>query len=95
LSAVLGLAFLPIYYVLPPVDVSIREVLPGVAVAAAGWVTLQLRFRFYAGNASSYAAYRMIGAMFLFVTCLYFDSVVILLRGGVNAALRRAKLRSG
>ncbi|PSP83462.1 YihY/virulence factor BrkB family protein, partial [Halobacteriales archaeon QH_8_68_33] len=29
LTAVLGLAFLPIYYVLPPVDVSIREVLPG------------------------------------------------------------------
>jgi membrane protein len=87
LIAVLGLAFLPIYYVLPPVDVSIREVLPGAVVAAVGWMVLQFGFRLYAANASRYGAYGMIGAVLLFVTWLYFASIVVLLGGAVNAVL--------
>ena len=87
LTIILGLAFLPIYYVLPPVDVSIWEVLPGAAVAAGGWVLLQIGFRLYAANASRFGAYGMIGAVFLFVTWLYFASIVILLGGAVNAVL--------
>ena len=90
LTAVLGLAFLPIYYVLPPVDVSIREVLPGAAVAAGGWVLLQIGFRLYAANASRFGAYGMIGAVLLFVTWLYFASIVVLLGGAVNAVLSEA-----
>jgi len=90
LTAVLGLAFLPIYYVLPPVDVSIREVLPGAAVAAGGWVLLQLGFRVYAASASRFGAYGMIGAVLLFVTWLYFASIVVLLGGAVNAVLSEA-----
>lgn len=95
LIALLGLAFLPIYYVLPPVNPVIREVLPGAAVAAGGWVVLQFGFRLYAANASRYGAYGMIGAVLLFVTWLYFASIVVLLGGAVNAVLREAWLESG
>ena len=93
LAVVLGLAFLPLYYVLPPVDVSIREVLPGAAVAAGGWVLLQIGFRAYAANASRFGAYGMIGAVLLFITWLYFASIVVLLGGAVNAV--RCEARSG
>lgn len=95
LMAVLGLAFLPIYYVLPPGDPSIREVLPGTAVAAGGWVLLQIGFRLYAANATRYGAYGMIGAVLLFVTWLYFASIVVLLGGAVNAVRREARLEPG
>ncbi|WP_136718404.1 YihY/virulence factor BrkB family protein [Halorientalis salina] len=95
LIGVLGLAFLPIYYVLPPVDVSIRGVFPGAAVAASGWVLLQIGFRIYAGNATRYAAYGVIGAVLLFVTWLYFASIVVLLGGAVNAVLRESRLDIG
>lgn len=95
LSALLALAFLPLYYVLPPVDVSIREVLPGAAVAAGGWVLLQIGFRLYAANAGRYAAYGMIGAVLLFVTWLYFASIVVLLGGAVNAVHREDGLEGG
>ena len=91
LIAVLMLALLPIYYVLPPVDVSLREVLPGAATAAVGWVLLQVGFRIYASNAGRYAAYGVIGAVLLFVTWLYFASIVVLLGAAVNAVRRGAK----
>jgi membrane protein len=95
LISFLVLAFLSIYYVLPSVDVTIREVLPGATVAAGGWVLLQIGFRLYAANATRYAAYGMIGAVLLFVTWLYFASIVVLLGGAVNAVLREASLESG
>jgi len=85
LVVVLTGAFLPIYYVLPPQDESVRAVLPGAAVAAIGWVLLQAGFRVYAANAGQYAAYGVIGAVLLFVTWLYFGAIVVLLGAAVNA----------
>jgi len=89
LVVVLAVAFLPIYYVLPPVDVSVGEVLPGAAVAAIGWVLLQVGFRLYAANAGRYQAYGVIGAVLLFVTWLYFAAIVVLVGTAVNAVRRR------
>jgi membrane protein len=88
LVVVLAIAFLPIYYVLPPVDVSAGEVLPGAAVAAVGWVILQVGFRIYASNAGRYQAYGIIGAVLLFVTWLYFAAIVVLIGAAVNAVRR-------
>ena len=89
LVAVLVVAFLPLYYVLPPDDVTVWEALPGTLVAAVGWVLLQLGFRLYAANAGSYEAYGYIGGVLLFVTWLYFASIVILLGAAVNAVRHR------
>jgi len=87
LLVVLTVALSPIYYVLPPRDVAVREVLPGAAIAAGGWVLLQIGFRVYAANASRFAAYGLLGAILLFVTLLYFASIVVLVGAAVNAVL--------
>ena len=83
----LGVAFLPIYYVLPPVETSVRHVVPGTLVAAAGWISIQVVFFYYAGAAGRYAAYGYLGAVLLFVTALYLAAIALLLGVVVNAAL--------
>ena len=92
LLIVLVAAFVPIYYVLPPVKVTLREALPGAAFAAIGWVVLQLGFRIYAAHAGEYAAYGVIGAALLFVTWLYFASIIVLVGAAINAAIRKRAL---
>lgn len=88
LVAVLIVVFLPVYSLLPPVDVSLREALPGAVLAAVGWVVLQIGFRIYTRYAGRYAAYGLIGSALLFVTWLYFASIVVLLGAAVNAVRR-------
>lgn len=85
LGAVLAVVFVPVYYVLSPVRTSVRAVVPGAVVAAVGWVVLQIAFRLYAASAGQYGAYGVLGALLLFVTWLYFASVVVLLGAAVNA----------
>ncbi|WIV67066.1 YihY/virulence factor BrkB family protein [Natrialbaceae archaeon AArc-T1-2] len=91
LALLLGLflAFLPVYYVLPPVPVGLVEVVPGAAFAAVGWVVLQAGFQLYAANAARYEAYGAIGAVLLFVTWLYFAGILILLGAVINVVLAR------
>jgi membrane protein len=83
----LVVAFVPIYYVLPPVDISLTHVVPGTLVAAAGWITIQVGFFYYTGAAGRYAAYGYLGALLLFVTALYLAATVLLLGVVVNATL--------
>jgi membrane protein len=89
LIVTLAIVFLPFYYVLPPVSVSVREILPGTVFAAVGWMLLQVTFLFYTQQASKYAAYGFLGAILLFITWLYFGSILVLLGGVVNAVLGR------
>lgn len=91
LAVVLAVVFVPIYYVLSPVDTSIRAVVPGAVVAAVGWVVLQVAFRIYAASAGRYGAYGVLGALLLFVTWLYFASIVVLLGAAVNAVQQGAR----
>lgn len=83
----LALVFLPVYYVMPPVEMTVRKALPGVVVAAVGWVVLQMLFQAYTARASRYAAYGLIGVVLLFVTWLYFAGIVVLLGATVNAVV--------
>ena len=83
----LTLAFLPIYYVMPPVPVTVREVLPGTVVAAVGWTLLQVLFQIYSRNAGSYEAYGVLGGILLFLTWLYFAGTLLLVGATVNAVL--------
>lgn len=84
--------FLPIYYVLPPVDVAFAEIVPGAAFAAIGWTALQAGFQLYAANAVRYQAYGVVGAVILFVTWLYFAGVIIMLGGVLNVVRARPEL---
>ncbi|WP_224268191.1 YihY/virulence factor BrkB family protein [Haloprofundus salinisoli] len=89
LFVLLVLVLLPIYYILPPVSVTFKHVIPGTAVTAGGWLLLQLGFLYYAQNASQYQAYGVLGAVLLFVTWLYLGGVLVLLGAVVNVVLER------
>jgi len=90
LIGLLTVAFLPLYVMLPPMPVSIREAVPGAAVAAVGWVTLQIGFRLYAASAGQFAAYGLLGSVLLFVTWLYVASVIVLLGAAVTVVRRES-----
>ncbi|WP_049901493.1 YhjD/YihY/BrkB family envelope integrity protein [Natrinema sp. J7-1] len=81
----LTIAFLPMYYFFPDVDVSVREVLPGVLVAAIGWAALQSLFQVYVALSSSSESAGPIGAILLLVTWLYFGGLILLVGAVVNA----------
>lgn len=83
----LAVVFLPVYYVMPPIPVTVREILPGAAFAAVGWTVLQVGFQIYAANAGAYQAYGVLGAVLLFVTWLYFGGVLLLVGAALNAVL--------
>ena len=86
---VLVVAFFPIYYIMPPMSVTVGPALPGAVTAAVGWVLLQVGFFYYAGSAGRYAAYGILGAVLLFVTFLYLGAIVILLGAVVNVGVAR------
>jgi membrane protein len=85
---VLGIAFLPMYYVFPNIDVGFGEVLPGVAIAAVGWQGLRSVFHMYAQiSAYNTSLYGTIGNLLLVIVWLYVGSFVVLFGAAVNAVL--------
>ena len=78
--------FLPMFYVFPTPDVTLREVLPGTALAAAAWAVASVAFRAYAGvaNAGTYGA---LGALLLVSTWLYLGALAMLSGAAWNAVL--------
>ena len=88
----LFVVFVPLYYLLPPIPVSLREIIPGAAFAAVGWTVLQVGFQLYAANAAQFESYGVLGAVLLFVTWLYFAGILILLGAVINVVLSRPEL---
>lgn len=86
LFAGLVLAFLPIYYVFPDVETTVRSALPGTAVAAFGWTLLEALFQVYV-SLSSAGGSGLLGGVVVLLTWLYFGSLVLLLGAVVNAVL--------
>lgn len=95
LPAFLSVVFLPMYYLLPQPDMSVREALPGAVFAAVGWTLLQAGFQLYALNAGQYLVYGVIGGILLLVTWLYLAAVVVVLGGVVNVVLADRETPSG
>lgn len=83
----LSIVFVPIYYVFPDVDLSIKKVLPGAVVAAVGWALLKAGFGVYVAYSSTQALYGVIGGVMVLITFLYFGALVILLGAIVNVVL--------
>ena len=81
-----SVALLPMYYVFPDVDVSVREVVPGAVVGAVGWTVLSAVFRYYVALSST-SSYGIVGVVILLVTWLYFGGLVLLVGAAVNAVL--------
>ncbi|WP_423745882.1 YihY/virulence factor BrkB family protein (plasmid) [Haladaptatus sp. SPP-AMP-3] len=82
----LGLVFvfLPLYYVLPPVKMSLREALPGTLFAALGWLVLQAGFQYFLGGSGKYGLTGILGVIIVFLTWLYFAGVILLVGAVVN-----------
>ncbi|WP_435151979.1 YihY/virulence factor BrkB family protein [Haladaptatus sp. DFWS20] len=89
LALLLGLVlvFLPLYYVLPPVNMTLREAIPGTVFAAVGWIILQGGFQAYAGAASKAPVYGALAGVILFLTWLYFAGVLLLVGAVVNVVV--------
>lgn len=89
----LVIVFLPLYYVMPPQQMTISKAFPGTVVAAVGWIFLQAGFQLYSSHASNYEAYGLIGGILLFLTWLYFAGILLLFGAVVNAVLEQDRER--
>ena len=87
LAVGLVIAFFPMYYVFPNVEVSPREVLPGAVVAAVGWALLQGLFQIYVAVSTGGGGTDLVTGIMLLLTWLYFSGVVLLLGAVINAIL--------
>jgi membrane protein len=87
LVAPLVLVFLPVYYVFPDTDVTLREVFPGAVIAAVGWTALQIGFQLYVTYGSQSQVYGTLGAVLLVLTWLYLAGLVLLVGVAVNVVL--------
>lgn len=79
--------FLPLYYVLPDVDLRAREALPGTVTVAIGWTLLGGAFSWYATTAGNFALYGVLGGVLLLLTWLYFGAMLVILGAVLNAVI--------
>lgn len=95
LVASLVLLLLPVYYMMPPEQITVREAVPGTATAALGLILLQQVFHIYASVAGSYQTYGFLGAVLLFLLWLYFGALALLFGAVVNVVFADGKSGSG
>ena len=86
LLATLVLVFLPMFYVFPRADVTLREVLPGAVFAAGTWAVASALIGGYAALSGSHLFGAASGLLLLF-TWLYVGGLAILLGATLNAVL--------
>ena len=87
LVVVLVATFFPLYYVIPNVEMSAREALPGTGVAVVGWLGFHLLFQVYADYAFTLEAYGVIGTVLSVLLWLYSSMFILLVGGVINAVL--------
>lgn len=83
----LVIILVPLYYVMPPVRIPLRHVVPGTITAAIGFIALQEGFRMYTSIAGQYQAYGFLGAVLIFQLWLYFGALALLVGAVVNIAV--------
>jgi membrane protein len=83
------IVLVPLYYIMPPMEMTLRTALPGALIAVVGIVLLEELFGLYASQASQYQAYGVVGAILLFLLWLYFGSFILLSGATVNAAIQK------
>lgn len=88
LTVGIGAALVPMYYLFPDEDdLSVVEVLPGVAVTAGGLVVFQSLFQLYVQYSSTAARGSILASILVFMTWLYFSGLILLVGAAVNAVL--------
>lgn len=77
-----------LYNLIPSRRLSWKGVMPGTLFATIGFVLCSEGFAYYINNFNSYAMiYGSIGAVIIFMTWLFFVSVILLVGGEINASL--------
>lgn len=79
--------FVPMYYLFPHVDVTIREILPGAVFTAVAWTVSGIGFRLYAATSQSVQLYGVAGAVLLLLTWMYLGGLALLVGVVLNAVL--------
>lgn len=79
--------FWPIYYLLPAVDHSFVDALPGSIVAAVGWILLNLLFGIYTATAGQYQVYGLLGGVLLLFVWFYVSGMILVFGAVINAVL--------
>ncbi|WP_222918160.1 YihY/virulence factor BrkB family protein [Natrinema sp. SYSU A 869] len=88
LVAAIVAALFPMYYLFPDEpDMTAREAVPGVTVTAVGLVVFESLFRFYLTYSSTAAEGQFLSSILVFLTWLYFSSLLLLVGVAVNAVL--------
>jgi membrane protein len=87
LAVALPVVFLPLYYVFPDCPVTVREAIPGAALAGVGWTLLGLLFGVYTATADSFQLYGLIGGVLLVLTWFYLGGLVLLSGATLNTVL--------
>jgi membrane protein len=83
----LVLVFWPIYYLLPGVEHSPIDALPGAIVAACSWTLLNTLFGAYPAYATQYEVYGVLGGVLLLLAWFYISGVIIVFGAVINAVL--------
>lgn len=85
LVCVLTVVFLPMYYIFPSPEMTIRLALPGAVFAATAWTLTGLGLRAYASVSTSVQLYGVVGGLLLFLSWLYVGGFVLMLGVVINA----------
>ena len=86
----LTVAFLPLYYLMPDVEIRVREALPGAVLAATVFTVLGTLFGFYTAVAGDYAVYGVLGGVLILITWLYVGSTAVMMGAVSNAVFAGA-----
>lgn len=79
--------FVPMYARFPEPAVTLREALPGAALAAVSWTVGAVGFRLYVVTAESVELYGVAGGVMVLLTWLYLGSLSLLVGVVLNAVL--------
>jgi len=81
----LFVVFLPLYFLFPDVDLAVRDVVPGAALAALGWTALGGLFQLYATYVSRTSIYGLLGGVLLLLAWFYVGALLLLVGAALNA----------
>ncbi|WP_078592745.1 YihY/virulence factor BrkB family protein [Evansella clarkii] len=88
-SLILFIVFTLLYVTGPSLRLSLKDVYIGAVFATIGWQLTSLGFTYYLNNFADYTAtYGAIGTVIALMVWFHFSSIIVLLGGEINAALK-------
>jgi Predicted membrane protein len=86
IEAAIFLIFSFLFYTTPNIKLRYREVIPGALLVTVGWSIVSAAFSLYVNNFNNFSkTYGSLGAGMLLLVWLYWNSILILIGGELNA----------